>query len=341
MTDRQWTPKQFFQLVSQSWELCALQAAVKLDIFTALDEAPGQTSNVTALAAGLGSNLRATNMLVTALTSMGLLERDGEEVWLTEDSKRYLSRQSPDYYGFFIKHSAHILPGWTRLDKAVRSGRSVAETVPEGDEESQREAFLMGMFNVARQQADTVASAFDLTGRKNLLDLGGGPGTYAVHFCLHNEGLKATVFDQPGSEKFVLNTAGRFGLSERIGFIGGDFLSTPLPSGYDVIWLSQVLHGENPLDAARLIKLATEALAPGGLLGIQEFIIDNDLKGPAHSALFSLNMLVQTQGGQSYTEKELIDMLQSAGLSKPVRIKADLPPGCGILTAVKDHSLNN
>ena len=276
-------------------------------------------------------------MLVTALVALNYLERKGEAARVTESSRKYLSTISPDYFGFIIKHMSNILPNWVNLSQAVATGQMVAVNATlTTDYESEREAFLMGMFNTARQQADRVAEALELSGRKRLLDLGGGPGTYAVHFCLRYPELSAVVFDQPTTEKFARAVFKRFNLEQRVDFIGGDFLNSDLPGGFDVAWLSQVLHGEGPADAARLVKRGAESLNRGGLLGIQEFIIDDDRSGPAQSALFSLNMLVQTPGGQSYTQSEIAAMMTAAGLRDIKRLEAQLPPGCGVMVGLKD-----
>ncbi|UQZ90356.1 SAM-dependent methyltransferase [Deltaproteobacteria bacterium Smac51] len=333
-----WTPKDLFSLGSQTWVACAVQAAVRLQLFTALDVEGGLP--VGELARRIGGNERAVGMLATALTAVGLLNRDGDLVSLTGQSRRYLSTKSDEYFGFIIRHQANILRSWIHLDEAVKTGSSVAErsSKAEGDSE-ENEAFLMGMFNVARLQADTVAQALKkagvMEGRQSVLDLGGGPGTYAIYFCRNFPEIRATVFDQPATEKFASATFERYGLSDRINFVSGNFLESDLPKGYDLVWASQVLHGETPADAARLIKRGAECLNPGGCLCVQEFIIDDDLRGPAHSALFSLNMLVQTPGGQSYTESELTNMLTAAGLGNIRRVPAELPPGCGIIAGEK------
>lgn len=138
----------------------------------------------------------------------------------------------------------------------------------------------MGMFNIALLRPQTEARALDLSGRERLLDLEGGPGIYAVYFCLQNPTLHATVFDEPTTEPYARDVIRRFKLEDRIDFTGGDFLKSALPTGYDVAWLSQVLHGENPADAAKLVKRAAQTLRPGGLLCIQEFIINGDRSGP-------------------------------------------------------------
>ncbi|MDR1921418.1 MAG: methyltransferase domain-containing protein [Candidatus Adiutrix sp.] len=339
MSGKNWTPGDIFKLFSSTWAGCALQAAVRLDFFTALDEAGAvdEALLIADLAGRLECDERALDMLVTALAALEFVERDGRAVRLTGAAQKYLSAKSDDYYGYIIKHTADILPAWTRLDQALKSGRRVAgESAADSRNEVEREAFLMGMFNVARQQADQTAAALELGGRKKLLDLGGGPGTYAVFFCRRYPELTATVFDQPETEKFAAKIFARYELAHRLNFVGGDFHSDELPKNYDVVWISQVLHGESPGEAAELIKKAAQSLNEGGLLCIQEFILDDDRRGPAHAALFSLNMLLQTPGGQAYAQAELMEMMTRGGLKNPRRLPpVPLAPDCGVIIGDK------
>jgi SAM-dependent methyltransferase len=127
----------------------------------------------------------------------------------------------------------------------------------------------------------------------------------------------------------------RFGMGEKVEFAGGDFTCDPLPQPFDVVWISQVLHQESPQSALDLVKKAVSVLEPGGLLAIQEFYIEDDKKGPTPSALFSLNMLINTPGGQSYTYGQIGTMMAEAGLKEVTRLKTQLPGGCGIMTAIK------
>jgi precorrin-6B methylase 2 len=330
---KDWTMPELLKFSGSYWACCALQAAVQLDLFTALADGPLTGKE---LAARLGCDQRALGMLVTALVALEFLERRGEALAASPSSLIYLARTSPEYVGFIIRHHAHIMPGWVNLAEAVRGGRSVlGKSSVRTVEEEEREAFLMGMFNVARGQAETVAKALDLAGRSRLIDVGGGPGTYAVQFCLGQPGLTALVFDLPTSEPFAREVAARYGLADRIDFVGGDFLRDELPKGQDAAWLSQVLHGESPENAALLVKKAAASLNPGGLLAVQEFVLDNDRSGPAHSALFSLNMLVGTSGGQAYTLDEIRAMLVNAGARDVRALEVDLPQGCRIVVGTR------
>ena len=193
----------------------------------------------------------------------------------------------------------------------------------------------MGMFNLASHLAPRVASNIDLSGRRRLLDLAGGPGTYAIHFCKQNPDLSAVIFDLPTTRPFAEQTVGRFGLSGRIAFSGGDITSNDIGTDYDVVWVSHLLHSEGPEASAAIVAKAASALTAGGLLLIQEFILDDNRATPLHPALFSLNMLVGTPAGKAYSQGELHGMMQAAGLSAIRRLEIDLPNGAGIMAGIR------
>jgi SAM-dependent methyltransferase len=192
----------------------------------------------------------------------------------------------------------------------------------------------MGMFNLAMNLAPQVAARLDLSGRHRLLDLGGGPGTYAVHFCLKNPRLKATVFDLPSARPFALKTIGKFGLADRIDFQEGDYVSQNIEGLYDAAWLSQILHAEGPETCRDIIQKTASALKPGGLIIIHEFIMNDTMDGPLFPALFSLNMLLGTSGGQAYSEKQIRVMLADAGTENIQRIPLQSPNDSGIIQGI-------
>jgi SAM-dependent methyltransferase len=237
--------------------------------------------------------------------------------------------------GHIIMHHHHLMAGWARLHEAVKDGGPIRERVSHDDDETVRESFLMGMFNLASLLAPRIAQTIDLSGRGRLLDLGGGPGTYAIHFCLANPGLSAVVYDLPTTRAFAEGTIARFDLSRRIDFTAGDYHVDPVPSGFDAAWLSHVLHADGPAACAVLLSKAVAALKPGGILMVQEFILDDAKDGSQFPALFSLNMLLGTDAGQSYSGSELTAMMREAGLTDVHRLAVELPNGAGVLAGRK------
>jgi len=327
--EKNWTPGSILELSGYYWRTCTLHAAVQLDLFTVLDDG-GQTAAT--VAEKCGTDTDATARLLNALAAMDLIIKEQDIYRNTPEARQFLSSRSERYLGYMIRHHFQLVESWNRLDAAVQTGRPVRTRASAADEEW-RENFLMGMFNNAMILAPRVVSRLDLEGKQHLLDLGGGPGTYAIHFCRQYPRLNAVVFDLPTTRPFAEKTIDRFGLADRIRFEAGDFLEDPLGDGYDVAWLSHILHGEGPEDCRRIVKKTAAALQPGGTLLIHEFILENDLARPLFPALFSLNMLLGTNQGRAYSEDQLREMLIAAGGRDIRRIRFDSPNDSSVLAA--------
>ncbi|MEI6206210.1 MAG: methyltransferase [Desulfuromonadales bacterium] len=325
------TPSELLRLSGAYWHTCALHAAVKLDVFSHLSAGNLTATEFSCLT---GSNERGITMLFNALAAMELLQKTDDTYCAVPFASEYLSRKSDKYLGHIIMHHHHLVEGWSRLDEAVKSGGPLRTSVSHSDDATGRESFLMGMFNMASLSAPLIVPNINLSGRSRLLDLGGGPGTYAIHFCRHNPELTAVIYDLPTTRRFAEQTVERFALSDRITFTPGDIITDDIGSGYDIAWISQLLHSEGPGGAAIMLRKAAQALVPGGVVLIQEFILDDNHATPLFPALFSLNMLIGTPAGQSYSQGELADMMTEAGLSDITRLPLELPNGAGIMSGI-------
>jgi len=332
MTTTRWNTGSLLSTSSSYWRGCALQAAVRLEVFTQFDR---QEKSAEALSAAIKAERRGLTFLLDALCAMGLLEKQNDLYRATDESFTLLSKKSPQYIGHIILHHHHLLDGWAQLDRRIRTGKPV-EQRSYGDE-VERESFLMGMFNLAMSTAPLISNTVDLAGRKRLLDLGGGPGTFAIHFCQVNPELHAVVFDRPTTEPFMRDTVARFNLADRIAFVGGDFTEAGTIAGgpFDVAWLSHVLHSNGPKMCRQLLFKVYDNLEPGGTVLIHDFILGDTRDNPEFAALFALNMLLNTRDGQTYTHAELIEMLTEARFHSTELIDPRTPNGSLILQAVK------
>lgn len=333
MNEPTWNMKTLLETSGYYWKTCTLHTGVKLDIFTLIGSGPKDAETIRR---HLGGDLRGVTILLNALSAMGLLVKETDTYRNTPESLRYLSTDSPEYSGFIIMHHHHLVDSWNRMSESVLSGKPSRVRVSHaGDKE--RESFLMGMFNLAMGMAPALSRILDLSGCRRLLDFGGGPGTFAIHFCLANPQLQATVYDLPGTRRFAEQTIARFGVSDRIDFQEGCFFDKDLAFSqpYDVAWLSHVIHGEGPEAAEQVIAGAVQALQPGGQLYIHEFILDDTMASPLQPALFSINMLVGTDEGQAYSQKQISDMMARQGLEKIERLDYTGPSTSGILRGIK------
>ena len=257
MTD--WNVSKLLEVSGSYWHACTLHAGVKLDLFSRIEAGDNTAEDI---AGGLGYDVRGVTVLLDALAAMGLIIKAEARYSNTQTGKSLLVKESPQYIGHMIMHHHHLVEPWSHLDAAVSTGKPARAGGT--FDEKERESFLMGMFNMAMGIAPRLAEEIDLDNKQHLLDLGGGPGTYAIHFCLANPHLKATVADLKTTRPFAEKTISKFGLSDRIDFTPCNYLEDDVKGSYDVAWLSHILHGEGPDECRMIIKKAVSASGKGG-----------------------------------------------------------------------------
>jgi SAM-dependent methyltransferase len=325
MEGERWNAGKVLEVSRSYWEGFVIHAGVKLGIFTIIGD---KTLRAEEIAKKLRADPRGASALLDALSAMAFLTKKEGAYANTPEAKALLVKTSPRYVGYAIMHHHNLVPAWFKLGNAVRRGKPVRS---KKRDEKELESFLMGMFNMAMAIAPTLAKEIDLRNRKHLLDLGGGPGTYAIQFCLANPMLRAIVFDLPGTRPFATKTIERFSLGDRIRFMPGDYIEDHLTGSYDVAWLSQIIHSMSPEESRMVIRKAVSVLEPGGLILIHDFILNDTKDSPLFPALFSLNMLVNTAQGRSYSEGEIRDMLAGAGVKGITRLPFKGPNDSGII----------
>jgi len=248
----------------------------------------------------------------------------------------FLNKDSSKYIGFMIMHHHHLMESWSKIDKAVLSGKSL-RTGSSFSDEKKRESFLLGMFNIGMAVAPNLAKELDLKGCTNLLDFGGGPGTFAIHFCLNNPELKAKIYDLPTTRPFAEKIINQFNISDRVEFLEGNYIEEDFSfkNEFDAAWLSHIIHGEGPEDAEMIISKAVSGLRSSGKIFIHDFIMNNTMDGPLFPALFSINMFLGTDSGQSYSESQIFSMLKNHGIKDVQRLDFTGPNESGIIYGVK------
>jgi SAM-dependent methyltransferase len=178
--------------------------------------------------------------------------------------------------------------------------------------------------------APAAIASLDLSHLRRMLDVGGGTGAYATAYCRAQPGLLATVIDVPEVAALGRESLAGTDMEGRIGFIAGDYLETPWGEDYDLVQIANVLHIEPRERAARLVRLAADALAPRGRLVVLDFSIDDAKDENLMGALFAINM---RSWGDTYSEPEIRAWMEAAGLRFERRV--DFSKSRWILTARK------
>lgn len=324
------TPDQLAAAVSGFRQSRIILTAVELGVFTVLGD--GARSSA-ATAAALDTEPRATDRLMNALVAIGLLRKTGGVFSNTELAARHLVRGTQGYMGN-IEHSMHLWDFWTHLTEAVRTGTVTdrVRLVERGEE--WREAFMAAMHYRARTQAPADVNLIDFHDAARVLDVGGGTGAYAMAMMQVKRDLTATVFDLPDIVPITRRYVREAGFASRIDTVAGDYLTDPLPGGYDIVFLSAIVHSNSDGENARLIRNCADACNPGGCVIVQDFIMDDDRVTPAGGALFAINMLVATDAGDTFTESEVRAWMAGAGLTAIER--RDTPSGAAQVLGRKE-----
>ena len=300
-----------------------LHAAVSLGVFDALDASGRDAAD---LAARLGTDRRATELLLNALVAMHLVRKDRDRFKETEVSRTFLRDDSPTSYARMIRFDAAQWPLWERLGETVRSGIPPRPTEMFQNDPEDTERFIDGMASLVRARGDArvLAETLDLTGVRRLLDVGSGPGTYPIELCRRHPDLTATIFDLPATLEVTRRYVADAGMQERIRLVGGDYRRDALPGGHDVVFLANVIHGEDETTNRALMRSVHAALAPRGRVLIKDYVTDESGTSPAAAAIFSIRMLLFGPG-RDYAYHEIRIWLEEAGFAK-VEIDV-LPPG--------------
>lgn len=310
-----------------------LHTALNLDIFSKLSSKP---SDVDELAGKIKASSRGTAILLHALAGMGLIKKKGERFFNSPDSEEFLVKGKKRYYGHMVEFDAMQWPYWGILEESVISGS--AAKIPDmfqADPEQVRK-FIMGMHSIAMARGDAVhlAKKIKLKGYKKLIDIGGGPGTFAIQFCIANPDLNAAVFDLPATLKITSEVIEQFRMKKRIKMIPGDYNNDKIPEGYDAAFLSNIIHAENEKDNFALMKKIYSSLNPGGMIMIKDHILDKTGTIPSDGAVFAVTMLLFTKGN-CYKFIEVKDWLRQAGFKKISLIEPGPPMWSQLVTAVK------
>lgn len=298
----------------------AVLTALELGVFTGID---GGTS-AGHVAQTIHADPRATEMLLDALVSLQFLTKSDGQYFHTTRSLRFFTEGSPDNAAPALLHTAHLWHRWSTLTDCVRTGTSVSER---NNDSRWLKAFIAAMDRNASERAAAVVKAIATGPMQRMLDLGGGSGAYSIALARAIPGLRCDILDTECVLPLTREYVQKAGQADRIATRAGDMLHDPLGENYDLILASAICHMFSPEQNRDLCRRAYRALAPKGRFAVQDFVLEQGKTAPRAAALFSLNMLVGTEAGASYSEPEYAEWMKDAGLVDVHRVRLPGPIG--------------
>lgn len=307
------------QLGCGYWKSHVLFTAAEFDIFTLIGK-----DKLTAkeISQAIHTNERATGMLLNALVSLELLIKEGGYYKNSHLSSLHLIKGRPHYLGDFIHHFHNMMDNWAMLRETIETGKPVSlKDLPEEVDPHDLRDFITAMHNIASVKAEELCRKIDLQRANLLLDIAGGPGTYAIALAKANPHLHAVVFDLGHVIKLTREFIKAADMEGRVTTQAGNCLEDTFGENmYDAVLASNLLHIYNPANNFMILRKCRDALKDGGQIIIHEFVLDETGTQPQFAALFSLNMLIGTQEGASYSESEYRAWLVNAGFKDIKRI---------------------
>ena len=304
----------------------ALLTAVELDVFGAIGDG---TSSARDVASRIGAHPRTTAMLLDALVACGALTKSGDVYRNTPATESSLTGEGR----MATMHAVHLWDTWSTLTQAVKAGTCVQRPGVEARDESWTEAFIAAMHRNASARAPQVVTALGGDGVRRVLDVGGGSGAYSIAFAQAWPGVSVDIIDLGPVTQIAQRHIKAAGVSDRVRVVVGDLTRDPLGRDYDLIFVSAICHMLDEEGNRDLIRRCREACSPGGRIVIQDFILDETRTAPKHAALFALNMMVGTKGGNSYSEGEYARWLTEAGFVEVRHVR--LAGTAGLMVGVR------
>jgi SAM-dependent methyltransferase len=304
-----------------------LEAAIRNRTFDVLEK---EAKTVEQVSTETGVSVRGLRAVMNLLVGLQFLARDDAGRYsLTPESATYLVRGKPSFLGGMLMHtSTQLLPKWIQLTELVRWGEPAASVNRADDGVPFFQQFVEDLYPFNHPAACTLADALGVAGAQKplrVLDLAAGSGVWGITLAEKSPQVRVTAFDWPGVIAITRRVAERHKVADRFAFIEGDLLEADFGTGHDVAIFGHILHSEGEARSRQLLRKTFAALAPGGTAAIAEFLVNDDRRGPVNGLIFAVNMLVNTEQGDTFSLAEIRGWLEEAGFTNVRTVESPGP----------------
>lgn len=305
----------------------AIEAAIRHRIFDALAKGP---LTVDEMAEATNASKRGLSAIADLLAGLMLLTRDDDGRYaLTPESDAFLVSHNPSFIGGIFRHvSSQLLPNWLHLSDIVGTGKPATAVNVAAEGAPFFAEFVEDIFPMSYPSARVLTDALNLAqaaGPVSVLDLASGSGVWGIALAQASPHVTVRAIDWPAVLPVTRRMAEQFGVGERFTTVAGDLLEADFGNSHQVATLGHILHSEGVERSRALLRRTQAALAPGGTIAIAEFLVDADRRGPMSGLIFAVNMLVNTESGNTYSFDEIAGWLSEAGFVNPRQLPVPGP----------------
>ena len=293
----------------------AIHVAAELGIADLLKDGP---KSIDELAATAGAHGPSLYRLLRALASMEIFTEIDQGIFRQTPLGTTLQREHP----LSVHPVARLVgdPSWWRswgsLSHAIKTGQAAIEHefgvhlfdfLEQYPETARRFNAWMARFSQLTDPA--IVSCYDFSLFKQIVDVGGGHGSFLTAILQANLALEGVLFDLPQvvSGADLRDAA----VKDRCEIVGGDFF-TSVPSGGDAYILKQISHDWPDDLCVQILQNCHQAMVTNGRLLVIDAVIPSD-NGPDINKFIDLHMLVLTPGGKERTEAEFRSLFKAGG----------------------------
>jgi hypothetical protein len=318
------TPERLMQFTLGFAPPLIIETAIRHGVFDALEHG---AKTIEKVCVDTRTSPRGLRAIMNALVGLGLLAKDDESRYaLTAESETFLLSGKPSFHGaFFLLTSERMLSGWQKLHEIVRSGRPAMQINQEQDGVPFFLQFVEDIFPIHYPAARRLGEALGVAkagGPLSVLDLAAGSGVWSIALAQQSPQVRVTAVDWPGVIPIARKVASRLGVTDRFRFVEGDLLEADYGSGHAIATLGHILHSEGEECSRLLLKKTFDALAPRGTIAIAEILVDADRTAPLPALLFAVNMLVNSEHGDTFSLQEIGAWLRDAGFEQIRTVEA-------------------
>ena len=324
---KQVTPERLTELGFVYAPPLIISAGVNNKVFDSLQDGAKTSEQI---AEKTGASARALRILMNALVGLELLKKDRQGRYsLTQESAAFLLSNKPaTHAGFFGTIAPQLISRWVRLSDIVSEGRPAVAVNQETEGTEFFSQLVENIIPMSYPPAQKLGDHLKLAKTKNeirVLDLAAGSGIWGIALAEKSPRVRVTAVDWAGMIPTTKRITHKFGVSDRFNYIEGDILEANFGSGYDIATLGHILHSEGAERSRELLKRTFRALKGGGIIAIAEWLVNDKRTEPTHSLMFAVQMLVNTEKGDTFSFNEIKRWLEEAGFKKVRKLQAPGP----------------